>query len=170
MLPPFRNEPLTDFSKAENVAAFRAALDKVKSEIGQTYPLVIGGKRITLEKTSASINPSRPAEALGHFSSGSAEHADQAIAAAAKAFTTWQYVPAEERAGYLVRAADEMRRRKHEFSAVMVLEVGKSWAEGDADTAEAIDFLEYYARQAIRIADSSNLLVPYAPEKLGLYY
>jgi 1-pyrroline-5-carboxylate dehydrogenase len=63
-----------------------------------------------------------------------------------------------------------MRRRKHEFSATMVLEVGKSWAEADADTAEAIDFLEYYARQAIRIADSSSQLVPYAPEQLGLYY
>jgi 1-pyrroline-5-carboxylate dehydrogenase len=61
-----------------------------------------------------------------------------------------------------------MRRRKHEFSATMVLEVGKSWAEADADTAEAIDFLEYYARQAVRIADVSHMLVPYPPEQLSL--
>ena len=43
-----------------------------------------------------------------------------------------------------------MRERKHEFSATMVYEVGKTWPEADADTAEAIDFLEFYAREAYR--------------------
>jgi 1-pyrroline-5-carboxylate dehydrogenase len=170
MLPPFKNEPLTDFSRPENEDAFRSALDRVTAQIGQTYPLVIGGDRIVTERTSASLNPSRPQEAVGHFSSASLEQADQAVAAAATAFETWQYVPAEERARYLLRAASEMRRRKHEFSATMVLEVGKSWVEADADTAEAIDFLEYYARQAVRIADGTHLLTPYPLEQLGLYY
>ncbi len=169
MLPEYRNEPFTDFSKPENVAAFRAALDKIKGEIGRTYPLVIDGKHITLKETFPSINPARPAEQLGHFSNGTPEHAEQAVQAAYAAFQSWQHVPAEERARYLLRAAAAMRRRKHEFSAVMVLEVGKSWAEADADTAEAIDFLEYYARQAIRIYDNSAMLTPYAPEQLALY-
>jgi 1-pyrroline-5-carboxylate dehydrogenase len=169
MLPEYRNEPFTDFSKPENVAAFRAALDKVKGEIGRTYPLVIDGKNIALKETFPSINPARPAEVLGNFSNGTPEHAEQAVQAAYAAFENWQYVPAEERARYLLRAAAAMRRRKHEFSAVMVLEVGKSWAEADADTAEAIDFLEYYARQAIRIYDNSAMLTPYAPEQLALY-
>ncbi|MBI5670000.1 MAG: L-glutamate gamma-semialdehyde dehydrogenase [Chloroflexi bacterium] len=168
MLPDFRNEPLTDFSKVENVEAFRAALNQVKAEIGQSYPLVIGGQRIHADSTFTSINPSRPAEVLGHFVSGSKEQADMALAAAEEAFRSWQYVPAAERARTLLRAAAEMRRRKHEFSATMVLEVGKSWAEADADTAEAIDFLDYYARQAVRIADVSHMLAPYAPEQLSL--
>lgn len=170
MLPAFRNEPLTDFSQPEAQAAFRAALDKVKAEIGRDYPLVIGDQRIQLQNTFPTLNPSRPAEILGRFSLGDASHADAAVEAAAHAFETWQYVPAMERARYLLRASAEMRRRKHEFSATMVLEVGKSWSEADADTAEAIDFMDYYARQAIRIADSSALLMPNPGEQLGLYY
>lgn len=170
MLPEYRNEPLTDFSVPQNVAAFQAALDKVKAQIGRRYPLVIGSQRIDLADTFASLNPSRPKEVLGYFANGGSEHADMAIEAATIAFKQWQYTPVENRARYLLRAAAEMRRRKHEFSAVMVLEVGKSWAEADADTAEAIDFMEYYARHALRIADSSALLTPYPPEQLQLQY
>jgi 1-pyrroline-5-carboxylate dehydrogenase len=170
MLPEFKNEPFVDYTKPENQAAFNRALDKVKSRLGKTYPLVINNTQIKLDKTFASINPSRPNEVLGQFADGTAEHVDQAVEAATRAFETWQYVPVEERARYLLRAGAELRRRKHEFSAMMVLEVGKSWVEADADTAEAIDFFEYYARQAMRIADSSHQLTPYPPEQLGLYY
>lgn len=170
MLPEFRNEPFTDFSVPENQAAFRAALTKVKSELGRTYPLVINGRRIESDTVFTSINPARPEEVIGYFAKGDAESVDQAIAAAAAAFKTWQYVAPEERARYLLRVAAEIRRRKHEFNAVMVLEVGKSWFEADADTAETIDFLEYYARQMIRIADASAHLTPYPPEHLALHY
>jgi 1-pyrroline-5-carboxylate dehydrogenase len=170
MLPEFRNEPFTDFSVPENQAAFRAALTKVKSELGRTYPLVINGRRIESDTVFTSINPARPEEVIGYFAKGDAESVDQAVAAAAAAFKTWQYVAPEERARYLLRVAAEIRRRKHEFNAVMVLEVGKSWFEADADTAETIDFLEYYARQMIRIADASAHLTPYPPEHLALHY
>lgn len=170
MLTPFRNEPLTDFSLPENRAAFERALAQVKAEIGRQIPAVIDGRELWNEEGFVSINPSRPAEVLARFPKLGVEHADQAVDAAVKAFKTWQYVPVEERAGYLLHAAGEMRRRKHEFSAVMVLEVGKSWAEADSDTAEAIDFLEYYARQALRVADSSDLLIPYPGEQNALYY
>ena len=170
MLNPFQNEPLTDFSKKKNRKAFSVALEKVKSEIGQTYPLIIGGEHIQLDETFTSTNPARPDEILGYFSKSNEEHAEIAIQASQKAFETWKHVPADERARYLLKAAHDMRRRKHEFSAVMVLEVGKSWVEADADTAEAIDFLEYYARQMMRIADSSGTLVPNPPEQLQLQY
>jgi len=170
MLPEFRNEPFTNFSVPENQAAFRAALAKVKAELGRTYPLVIGGERIELDSVFTSINPARPEEVIGYFAQGDAGTVDQAVAAAGEAFKTWRYVPAEERARYLLRAAAEIRRRKHEFNAVMVLEVGKSWFEADADTAESIDFLEYYARQMLRIADVSDQLAPYPPEHLALEY
>jgi 1-pyrroline-5-carboxylate dehydrogenase len=170
MLPPFHNEPLTDFTQPENAAAFRAALDQVKAEMGQTYPLVIDGQEIYLDAVFPSVNPARPAEVVGYFASATAAHVDQAVAAASRAFAAWQHTPAQERARYLLRAAAEMRRRKHEFSATMVLEVGKSWYEADADTAEAIDFLEYYARQMLDLADSSRRLTPNPPEQLSLVY
>lgn len=170
MLPEFTNEPFTDFSQDANVKAFQTALDKVKAEIGTTYPLVINNEKIPLDDTFASINPSRPNDELAHFANGNADHADQAIEAASKAFKTWQYVAVEERARYLLRAAAEMRRRKHEFSAVMVLEVGKSWAEADGDTAEAIDFMEYYAREVIKLNQSSSRLAPNISEQLSFEY
>ena len=170
MLPSFQNEPLTDFTQPHQGAAFRAALERVRAAIGRSYPLVIDGESIVAAERFPSVNPSCPNEALGYFVQGTAAHADQAIEAAARAFHSWQYVPAAERARYLLSAAAAMRRRKHEFSAVMVLEAGKPWAEADADTAEAIDFLEYYARQAVRIADSSAALHHSPGEELGLYY
>jgi 1-pyrroline-5-carboxylate dehydrogenase len=170
MLRPYRTEPSTDFNDPREVAAFEAALAKVKGELGRTYPLVIGGERIELDDTFTSVNPARPAEVIGNFANGTALHVDQAVEAASDAFQTWQYTSAEERSRYLLRASAEIRRRKHEFSATMVLEVGKSWAEADGDTAEAIDFLEYYARQILRIADSSDQLTAYPSEELDLHY
>lgn len=170
MLQPYRNEPLTDFTLPENVAAFRVALDQVRADMGRTYPLVIGTERFGLPETFASVNPARPHEAVGYFASGTAEHVDRAVEVAAAAFEDWKRVPAVERARFLLRAAAEMQRRKHEFSAIMVLEVGKSWVEADADTAEAIDFMNYYARQMMQLADSNHLLYPYAPEQLDLQY
>ncbi|HVE70970.1 MAG TPA: aldehyde dehydrogenase family protein, partial [Thermoanaerobaculia bacterium] len=149
-LPEFRNEPLTDFSTAENKAAFELALAKVVGDVGQEHPIVIGGERITGLKTFESHNPSKKSQVLGKFQKGSKEHVERAIDAAWNAFESWKRQPVDVRAGLLVTAAKLMRERKHEFSAVMCLEVGKTWAEADADTAEAIDFMEFYAREAYR--------------------
>jgi 1-pyrroline-5-carboxylate dehydrogenase len=149
-LPEFRNEPLTDFSKPEHRSAMEAALAKVRGELGREYPLVIGGERITGLKTFDSTNPTRRSEVVGTFQKGKAEHVEQALDAAWKAFETWKRESVETRAGLLLKTADLLRQRKHEFSATMCLEVGKTWAEADADTAEAIDFLEFYAREAYR--------------------
>ncbi|HVG23304.1 MAG TPA: L-glutamate gamma-semialdehyde dehydrogenase [Thermoanaerobaculia bacterium] len=149
-LPEFRNEPLTDFSKPEEKAAMELALAKVVGEIGQEHPLVIGGERITGLKTFESNNPAKKDLLLGKFQKGSKEHVERAIDAAWTAFESWKRQPVQVRAGLLVEAARLMRERKHEFSAVMILEVGKTWAEADADTAEAIDFMEFYAREAYR--------------------
>jgi 1-pyrroline-5-carboxylate dehydrogenase len=169
-LPPFKNEPLTDFSIAANRAAFQQAVEYVRSQLGQTYPLHIGGNEVQTGETILSINPSRPTEVVGRFAAGRKEDAIRAIEVAHEAFATWRHVGAEERARYLLRAAAEMRRRKHEFSAWMVFEIGKAWAEADADTAEAIDFLEYYARQAIRLTEASSLLTTYPGEQAELQY
>ena len=170
MLREFRNEPLTDFSNPAEVKAFRAALEKVRSWAGQTYPLVIGGEKVFTGETFTTTNPACPNEVLGTFAKGTRETAQQAVEAAYQAFQSWRFVDPYERARYLLTAGHEMRRRKHEFSAMMVLEAGKSWAEADADTAEAIDFLEYYARQMMRLTEASQQLAVYPPEELDLQY
>ena len=155
---PFKNDPLTDFTKEENRQAQMQALEQVKSELGRTYPLIIGGQKITNKDTFASINPSQPDQVIGYFSRATVEQANEAVQAAATAFESWKRVPAEERAGYLFAAADLMRERRFYFNAWMVYEVGKSWPEADGDTAEAIDFLEFYAREMIRLAGEQPLV------------
>jgi 1-pyrroline-5-carboxylate dehydrogenase len=170
MLPPYTYERFTDFSDPAEREKFAKALEKVRSQLGETFPLVIGDQRIQMNETFASVNPSKPEEVIANFSEGNAKHVDEAIQVATQAFKSWSQTPVEERARYLLKVAAEIRRRKHEFSAMMVLEVGKSWAEADADTAETIDFLEYYARQAVRIADSSDTLAHYEPEQVQLHY
>jgi len=154
---PFKNQPFIDFSKEENRKAQIEALEQVKSELGRTYPLIIGGKKITNKDTFASVNPSHPDQVIGYFSRATIEQANEAVQAAANAFESWKRVSAEERARYLFAAADLMRQRRFHFNAWMIYEVGKSWAEADGDTAEAIDFMEYYAHEMIRLAEGHPL-------------
>jgi len=151
-LDEFKNEPFTDFSKPENAAAMRAAIEKVRSELGREYPIIINGEKISLHSKFTSINPSKTSEIVGVFSEGdtNTDLVDQAISAATNAFKTWRNVDAAVRADYLFKIADLIRARKHEFSAWMVFEVSKTWAEADGDTAEAIDFCEFYGREMLR--------------------
>lgn len=148
----FKNEPLTDYTKPANKKGMEKALAKVRSELGKKYPLVIGGKEFTTNDTLTSYNPAKPAEVIGVFSKATPDLAVQAVETAAKTFETWKNVPAKKRAEYIFKAASLMRKRKHEFSALLTYEVGKTWPEADADTAEAIDFLEFYGREMLRYA------------------
>src|SRR5438128_5357497 len=154
---PFENASLIDFSKPENRQAQMEALEQVKSELGRTFPLIIGGKKITNQDTFASVNPSQPDQVIGYFSRATVEQVDEAVKSAAAAFETWKRVPAEERASYLFAAADLLKARRFEFNAWMIYEVGKSWPEADGDTAEAMDFLEFYAREMMRLANEQPL-------------
>ncbi len=149
---PFINEPLTDFTNDKNKRAQLEALEQVKNELGRTYPLVIGGRHITSEEMFASVNPAQPEQVVGYFARATVEQTNGAVQAAAEAFETWKRVPAEERAGYLFKAADLLRERRFNMNAWMIYEVGKSWVEAEADTAEAIDFMEFYAHEMMRLA------------------
>lgn len=152
MTTVYKHEPFTDFSIEENRKAFEKALSDVKNIMGKEYPLVINGERITTKNQIVSYNPANKEEIVGKVSKATQEHAEMAIQAADVAFQTWRYWNPEERANILFRAAAIIRRKKHDFSALLVKEAGKPWNEADADTAEAIDFLEYYARQMIELA------------------
>jgi 1-pyrroline-5-carboxylate dehydrogenase len=151
MLIDYKNEAFTNFSLPENREAMEAALKKVDGEKGKHYPITIGGEKIYTTEKNVSINPCNFNEVIGTISKGNIELAERAVAEAAMAFETWKNVNPKERANYLFNVAAILRRRKHEFSALLVEEAGKNWAEADADTAEAIDFMEYYGRQMLKL-------------------
>ena len=168
-LPKFKNEPLTDFTKKKNVKEFKKVLKKIEPRFKQEYPLSIGTEKLCSDDKLKSYNPSNHDEIVGIFQRATVEQAMNAIEIANIKFNEWKKVSSEKRANFLLKAAKIMRKRKHEFSAMMVCEVGKNWAEADGDTAEAIDFMEFYAREALRY-DEKQPLVKYPGEKNTLKY
>jgi 1-pyrroline-5-carboxylate dehydrogenase len=158
MRPEYRNEPFTDFTKEENAKAMRAAIEKVKSQLGRDYPLIIGDERINTDAKLESINPANRTQVVGRFSKATKELATQAVNTAYETFKSWRNTPAKERADLLFRVADIMRERKHELSAWMIHEVAKTWPEADGDTAEAIDFCEFYGREMLRYSGDQPLV------------
>ena len=169
MTRKFKNEPLTDFNDPKNAQRMQQALEKVRGELGRTYPLVIGGREISEGPTFESYNPAKPDQVVGRFPKATVEQANQAIEAADRAFETWSRVPAEERAKYVFKAADILRERKFELEAWLVYEVSKTWPEADADIAELIDFLDYYAVQMLKLAGPQDV-VPFPGEENQLRY
>lgn len=149
----------------------RAAIAKVRSELGREYPIVINGEKISLASKFHSINPAKTSEVVGVFSEGDTDTSlvEKAITAAGDAFKSWRAVPPATRADYLFKIAEIMRERKHELSAWMVFEVSKTWAEADGDTAEAIDFCEFYGREMLRWAEELPV-TPYPGEKNAFEY
>jgi RHH-type proline utilization regulon transcriptional repressor/proline dehydrogenase/delta 1-pyrroline-5-carboxylate dehydrogenase len=150
--PAFRNQPVHRFSHSGERSALGAALRKVTDELGQEYPLIIGGDPVSGAGRITSINPARPDEVIGITAAANRVQADQALAAAQQAFPGWSRLPATERAGYLRRVANLLTEQRDRFSAWQILEAGKHWREADADVCEAIDFLNYYANEAERLA------------------
>ncbi len=147
----FRNEPPLDWSLAENRERFSEALRSTRQQFPVRAPLIIGGREAVSGRTIRSTNPNQPAEAVGLVASARADDALQAILAARAAFEPWRDTSPEERAEYLFKAAEVARRRRHELAALEVFEVGKTWNEADGDVCEAIDFLEYYGREMVRL-------------------
>lgn len=156
----FKNEPVTDFSREAARAAMSEALAKVRSQFSRTYPLVIGGQQLSTPRSIASVNPARFDQVVGRCAQATPEQARQAIAVAAEAFPGWRDTDADQRADYLVQAADVMRQRRFELAAWQVYECGKQWREADADVAEAIDFCNYYAWQMRRLAALHTVNAP----------
>lgn len=149
---PFRNEPMTNFSKWDVAREMRAALDRVHGQLGREYDLIIGGHRVKTAEKIRSLNPARPSEVVGIHQKAGKEHVEPAMQAALKAFERWSRAPLEERVGLLFRTAELLRERKFELMAWLVYEVSKNWGEADADIAETIDFCELYAREALKLA------------------
>ena len=163
MFPPFRNEPLTDFSNPGQAAAYRAGLGQVRQRLGDHRPLIIGGQEIPTSRKIVSLNPAKPLEVVGTVAAADASGVDLAIAAAWQAFPEWASWQVSDRAAKILELAEELRRRRLALAAWETLEASKNWLEADADVAEAIDFCEYYARQALEFAKPLTTL-PYPGE------
>ena len=147
----FVNEPMADFTRKEVRDGFVNAIAGVRQKLGATYPLYIGGREVTTDDRLVSVNPANPQEIIGNVCQAGVKEIDEAIAAAKKAAPAWKALSFADRAQYLIKAAAIARKKIYELSAWQTLEVGKQWNQAQADVAEAIDFLEYYAREAIRI-------------------
>jgi 1-pyrroline-5-carboxylate dehydrogenase len=152
MFPPFSNEPLSDFSDPDQAAAYRHALTGVRRALGSHKSLIIGGREVDAEEKIVSLNPGKPSEVVGTVAAAGVPQVEEAFGAAWRAFPGWAHRPAEERAAATIKLAAELRRRRLELAAWETLEASKNWREADADVAEAIDFCEYYARQALALA------------------
>jgi len=153
----FKNEPVLDFSQEGNRRKQFDALALVQSQLGREYDLIIGPERLKSGRTFQSINPSRKSEVVGFFQSATIDQAAHAIEVASRTFEQWKRRSAQERSNVLFRAASILRDRRYENNAWMILEAGKTWVEADADTAEAIDFCEFYGREALRYSEPQPL-------------
>ena len=167
---PFVNEVVRSFADPADRASIEMAIGQVRLALGRAVPLLIGGETVTGPGTIPSINPSRPSEVVGDVVAGTPQDVNDALDAAGAAFGPWSRTPVEERAALLFRAAGAVRERKDWFNALMIFEVGKTWVEADADTAEAIDFLEFYGREALRHAVPAPLVPSPYPEDNVLRY
>jgi RHH-type proline utilization regulon transcriptional repressor/proline dehydrogenase/delta 1-pyrroline-5-carboxylate dehydrogenase len=163
----FVNEPPIDFSSRQNRDRFAEALQKVKRRLGRDYPLWIAGEEKTTGSFLESVNPAVPDEIVGRVPAAGESEAAAAVEAAHAFFPTWRRTPAAERAAALFRAADLMQERRLELAAWEVFEVAKNWREADADVIEAIDYLRYYGREMLRLAEPR--LTQAIPGEINLY-
>jgi len=156
-LGPFCNNPFPDWTVAEARGAYRGALADVRRQLGKTCPLFIGGQEVVTREVLDSVNPARPDEIIGHVCQAGTQEVHRAVAAALEAFPAWRDTPPRRRAGCLIRAAEAARRRIYELCAWQTLEAGKQWSQAYLDVGEAIDFLEYYAREMVRLGEPSYM-------------
>jgi len=152
LIEPFRNQPTIDFSLEENRKSYTEAIKRVRKSLVRKIPLFIAGKdEREGEKEILRENPANPEEILSQCASASKYQIEKAINTAEKTSKEWEECDVEKRAEILIKTAEIFRNKKLDFLALITLEAGKTWKEADADFAEAIDFLEYYAREALRL-------------------
>ena len=168
-LPPFKNAPFLDFSVPDHRRKMQAALAHVEAQLGHHYDMTVGGRQLTSAHTLTSVNPAVPTQIIGIHAEATPEHADLAVAAAEQAFPDWSRRSMADRAGLLLRTAELVREHSYELCAWLSFEVGKNWAEADADVGETIDFLEFYAREALAL-DQTQTPIQLPGERNRLRY
>jgi RHH-type transcriptional regulator, proline utilization regulon repressor / proline dehydrogenase / delta 1-pyrroline-5-carboxylate dehydrogenase len=144
----FGNEPLSDFSQRQIQVRFGAAVSEVRGDFTKLPRRRGSGDWLE------SVNPANSKEIIGRVRVSSLDQAEAAIDSATRYFSKWRNTPADERARILFKAAAIMGQRRAELAAWEIFEVGKGWREADADVCEAIDHLNYYGREMLRLAEA----------------
>ena len=152
----FRNEPQQDFSQADNRVAMQQALATVRSQLGREWKSSSGKQGLT-GPLLESRNPGNPDQVVGRLFSASSLDVEQAVRMAVQSWDLWRDTTMERRVDIMRAAASIMRTRRNELAAWEIYECGKPWREADADIAEAIDFLEFYAADWRRLAPPKRL-------------
>ena len=153
----FHNEPPTDFSKPWSRLAMQEALSSVRSHLSKSDTHVPHDLEIGSREYLISHNPAYPSEVIARMCMVTQHDVDTSIRQAKHSQNAWAAREPKARAEILLQAAEELRRRRFELAAWEILEVGRSWREADADVCEAIDFLEFYGREMIRIGIAKRL-------------
>jgi RHH-type proline utilization regulon transcriptional repressor/proline dehydrogenase/delta 1-pyrroline-5-carboxylate dehydrogenase len=158
---PYLHEPHAEWRRTAVRSAFGAAVEReAASGFGYEVSAVIDGRPVSTTSTITSVDPGRPSVVVAVSASCGAGEAEAALEVARRAWPAWRRAPVAERAGVLFRAAAWMRERRHELAALEVFEAGKPWKEADADVCEAVDFCEYYGRQALRMGEGAEVESP----------
>ena len=145
------------------------ALAQVERELGRDYDMVLGGTLVRTGKWITSVNPAQPQQIIGRHAESEEEHVQLAIDAAQRAFAVWGRWSMADRAQILRRTAELVEEKKYELCAWLSYEVGKNWAEADADVGETIDFLKFYAMEALRL-DGTTTPIQMPGERNQLRY
>jgi RHH-type transcriptional regulator, proline utilization regulon repressor / proline dehydrogenase / delta 1-pyrroline-5-carboxylate dehydrogenase len=154
---PFHNEPLWDWTHSENRERFSEALKRVRKSFPRKVALSIAGKTVQSAGIIHSLNPNAPNEVIGMVAAADKNNAEHAIEAAAAAFPGWRDTDYRDRVEFLFAAAERARKMRCDLAALQVFEVGKAWSEADADVCEAIDFLEYYGHEMLRLGKPQRM-------------
>ncbi|MBI2708441.1 MAG: bifunctional proline dehydrogenase/L-glutamate gamma-semialdehyde dehydrogenase [Actinobacteria bacterium] len=144
-------EPVREWRRPSARAAFAVAVERAGRADVVEVPALIGGERVRTARTIESPDPGDVERVVAGSASCTGSEADDAVAAAVAAAERWGATPASERAQVLFRAAEWMRARRDELAALQCFEAGKPWDQADGDLCEAVDFCEYYGREAIRL-------------------
>jgi RHH-type transcriptional regulator, proline utilization regulon repressor / proline dehydrogenase / delta 1-pyrroline-5-carboxylate dehydrogenase len=153
----FRNEPILELRRAPVRESLVEALRELDARFPLEVPVLVGGDRGASEGLD-STDPGVPERLVARAGSAGVAEAAAAVEAAVRGFREWSARSAAERAGVLRGAAAHLRERRLELAALQVRECAKPWPEADADVCEAIDFLEYYAREAVELERGRELL------------
>lgn len=125
---------------------FDSAVAKLKQNLGKEYGMIIDGKDVFADEKWEDRSPVNTDWVLARMQKGNASHAQQAIAAARRAFPGWSHTPWQERVKIVRKAASLLEARIFELGAAMALEVGKNRMESLGDVQETADLMYYSAR------------------------
>ena len=153
----FRNEPHTDFSQPGSHTPFMSALSTVKQGLNSLHTYRVAGGIVPSGPELISINPSAPEEVVARFHGVTPQDIDPIIGNAKEHLSSWKSLSPHARAELLFRTASLFREKRAELAAWEIIETGKPLREADADVAEAIDFLEFYGREMVRLGQTRSL-------------